>query len=380
MSPATSDVVVVGGGVIGLSIAYVLSKEGVRVTLVDRASFGQEASWAGAGIIAPGSENAPCSPSAALRSLSDRLHEEWSRTLRDETGLDNGYRRCGGVDVARNDEEDHELRSSAGRWRAEGIAFERLLPHDFARVEPALSPELVSAYYLPDRAQIRNPRHLRALEIACSQRGVTLRPGCPALGFEVRADRVLSVHTPEGGLPCDQVVVAAGAWTESLLSGLGPRILTPPVRGQIVLLRTGQKPLRRIVEHGTRYLVPRDDGRLLVGSTEESAGFEVRTTAEGVLGLIQAAIALCPSLADAEFERAWSGLRPGSLDHRPYLGPMPGYRNLFVASGHKRAGLQLSPGSAVILADLLLGRSPSIALTPFRLVRDPSPSDEPFRS
>ncbi len=176
------------------------------------------------------------------------------------------------------------------------------------------------------------------------------------------------------------MVVAAGAWTESLLAGLGVPIPTPPVRGQIVLLKTHRNALRRIVEHGPRYLVPRDDGRVLVGSTEEFTGFEVRTTAEGVLGLLQEALALCPSLADAEVERGWSGLRPGSFDHRPYLGPMPGYRNLYVASGHKRTGLQLSPATAHVLADLILGRTLSIDLTPFRLDREPSPCDEPFRS
>ncbi len=380
MSRESSEVVVVGGGVIGLSLAYVLSGEGVRVTLLDRSALGREASWAGAGIISPGSETAPSSPSAALRSLSDRLHEEWASALLQETGLDNGYRRCGGVDVARDADEDHELRSTAGRWRAEGITFERLLPHDFARVEPALSSALVSAYFLPDRAQIRNPRHLRALEIACGLRGVSLRPGCPALGFTTHEDRILSVRTPEGEVACGQVVVAAGAWTEGVLSGLGPRIPTPPVLGQIVLLKPRQPVLRRIVEHGPRYLVPRADGRVLVGSTEESAGFEVRNTAEGVLGLLQEAIALCPSLADADVERTWSGLRPGSFDHRPYLGAMPGFRNLFVASGHKRTGLQLSPGTARVVADLILGLPPRMDLTPYRLDREPSFGEEPFRS
>jgi glycine oxidase len=216
--------------------------------------------------------------------------------------------------------------------------------------------------------------------MACSRLGVSIRPGCPALGFVSQGDRVLSVKTAEGNLPCGSAVVAAGAWTEGLLSGLGHHVPTPPVLGQIVLLRARTAPLRRIVEHGARYLVPRDDGRVLVGSTEESAGFQPRTTAGGVMGLIAEAIRLCPGLADAEFERAWSGLRPGSLDHRPYLGPLPGFNNLFVASGHKRAGLQLSPGTAVVLADLVMGRTPSIDLSPFRIDRDPSPSDEPFRS
>lgn len=381
MSRGAGDVVVVGGGVIGLSVAYVLAGEGVGVTVLDRSAVGREASWAGAGIISPGSENPPRSPSSALRTLSARLHEEWSRALLEETGLDNGYRRSGGVDVALDAEDDHDLRSSAGRWRLEGIAFERLSPRDFSRVEPALSSDLLCAYYLPDRAQIRNPRHLKALESACVRRGVSVRPGCPALGFSTRNGQVEAVQTSDGPLPCGQVIVCAGAWTEGLLAGVGPKVPTPPVLGQMVLLKSRKPVLRRIVEHGTRYLVPRDDGRVLVGSTEESVGFEARTTAEGVLGLLQEALLLCPALKDAEVERSWSGLRPGSLDHRPYLGLMPGHDNLFVASGHKRAGLQLSTGTASVMADLVQGRTPAFDLTPFALGREPgTASDDLFRS
>ncbi len=124
--------------------------------------------------------------------------------------------------------------------------------------------------------------------------------------------------------------------------------------------------LRRIVEHGNNYLVPRDDGRILVGATEEDAGFDTRTTSEAVRDLIDEAIALCPVLAGAEVERAWAGLRPGSLDTRPYIGPAPGLGNLIVATGHKRAGLQLSPATAEVVADLVLGRPPRIDLVRLR--------------
>lgn len=374
------DVVIVGGGVVGLSIAYVLAREGIRVDVLDRGPFGGAASWAGAGIIAPPSGRAPIRPAEALRTLSARLYPEWSARLREETGIDNGYHACGGLGVAESAEQDAELAATAGRWREEGIAFERLEPGAFGRVEPGLSRALHAAYFVPGMAQVRNPRHLRALVEACGRLGVRLHPGRAVTGFVGRGGRVTSVETEGGGLPCDRVVIAAGAWSEALLGRLGVAAPTPPVRGQIVLLKAPRPSLSRVVESGSRYLVPRDDGRVLVGSTEELAGFEARTTARAVGDLIALALRLCPSLATAEFERAWAGLRPGSVDGRPYLGPAPGWSNVFVATGHRRVGLQLSPGTAEVLADLVTGRAPRIDLEPYRADREPAAEDDVFHS
>jgi glycine oxidase len=376
-----SEVVIVGGGVIGMSIAYALAREGVTATVVDRSELGREASWAGAGIIAPCAERPSALPLAALRSLSARLYPEWSTALLDETKIDNGYRRSGGVDIGWTDEEDQALRAIAGRWREEGIAFERLAEADFHRVEPALNPTVRVAYFLPDRAQIRNPRHLKALAEALARRGVRLAPGRAATGFAVFGQHVRAVETTQGPLPCGCAVVAAGPWTAGLLSGLGLRVPTPPVKGQIVLLRSNPPLLRRIVEHGMNYLVPRDDGRILMGATEEDAGFDARSTPAAVRDLIDEALRLCPGLAEAEVERTWAGLRPGSIDARPYLGYAPGFSNLIVAAGHKRAGLQLAPGTAEVIADLVVGRRPRIDLAPFRLDRTPDHvADDTFRS
>jgi glycine oxidase len=179
------------------------------------------------------------------------------------------------------------------------------------------------------------------------------------------------------------VVVAAGPWSGALLQEVGVQAPTPPLRGQIVLLRSDRRLLRRIVEHGKDYLVPREDGRVLVGATEEDAGFDCRTTATGIHGLLAEALRLCPVLAGAEVEQSWAGLRPGSIDTRPYLGFAPGYRNLIVATGHKRAGLQLAPATAQVIADLVLGRPPGIDLDHFRIDRppgDPEREEGAFRS
>jgi glycine oxidase len=377
----SSDVVIVGGGVIGLSIAYRLGAEGVAATLLDRREVGREASWAGAGLIPANTVQLRTSPTVELRSWSAVLFPEWSAALREETGIDNGYRRTGGVDVAFSPDEEHELKATAGRWRTEGIVFERLAEADFQRVEPALGPDLRAAYFLPDRAQVRSPWHLRALALAAARRGARLRPGQAALGFETAGGRLTAVKTPGGRLPCGILVIAAGAWSGGLLDGLGVSAPTPPVKGQIVLLKGDRPLLRRIVEHGARYLVPREDGRVLVGATQEDAGFDIRATPRGVRDLLDEALRLCPVLAEAEVEKAWAGLRPGSIDSRPYIGVVPGLSNVVVATGHKRAGLQLAPATAEVVADLVLGRPPRIDLAGYRVGRAPvAPEGEAFRS
>jgi glycine oxidase len=376
-----NDVIIIGGGIIGLSLAYVLAREGVLATVLDRRELGREASWAGAGLIPPYTERLTLNPAVELRSWSAALLPALSAALRDETGIDNGYRRTGGVDVAATAAEDDDLRRAAGRWRLEGVVYERMAPAEFARVEPALNPDLRVAYFLPDRAQIRNPRMLQALVRAATLRGATLLPHEPVLGFEVEGDRVRAVRTALGRRPCGCAVVAAGPWSAALLEGVGVHAPTPPIKGEIVLLRSERRLLTRIVEHGNNYLVPRDDGRVLVGATEENAGFDYRTTPAGLRDLLGEALRLCPVLAEAEVERSWAGLRPGSIDGRPYLGFAPGFRNLIVATGHRRAGLQLAPATAEVIADLVLGRAPRLDLSSFRLDRPPDEVGEgAFRS
>ena len=378
-----SEVVIVGGGVIGLSIAYALAREGVRSTVLDRRELAREASWAGAGLIPPIAErtSAKLNPVVQFRSWSARLYPDWTAGLQEETGIDTGYRRTGGVDVAWTDREDQALRASTGQWRAEGIAYERMAPGDYGRVEPALNPDLGAVYFLPDRAQVRNPRLLQALTAALTLRGVRLKPWHSVEGYGIEGGRLTSIRTSAGEIPCGMVVVAAGAWSGPLLESIGVHAPTPPLKGQIVLLK-GERPLiRRIVEHGKNYLVPREDGRVLVGATEQDAGFDTRPTREAIRSLLDEALRLCPILERAEIEMTWAGLRPGSIDSRPYIGPAPGFENLILATGHKRAGLQLAPATAEVVADLVLGRPARLDLDAFRPGRLPATSDDDaFRS
>jgi glycine oxidase len=234
---------------------------------------------------------------------------------------------------------------------------------------------------LPDLAQVRTPRHLKALLAGCRKYHVRLRPGCVALGFERTSEPIISLQTTDGPLAADRFVLATGAWTDPLLEQVGWRPGIHPVRGQIALLNTGAPLFTRVLMQGKRYLVPRPDGRVLVGSTEEDAGFDKRTTAQAISDLLAFAIRLVPGLADAPVERCWAGLRPGSPDGLPFLGVVPGIANLLVAAGHFRSGIQWSPITGLLVKEALLGQRPTIPLEPFRPDRSQvSPRRPAFRS
>jgi glycine oxidase len=366
-----SDVVVIGGGVIGLTLAYELAGRGVAVAVLDQGPMGQESSWAGAGILPPGNPAKAATPESQLRAHSHVLWPRLSEQLRNETGIDNGFRRCGGIEV-RLDGHARQLEDEIENWRTEGVEVERLDERVF-EYEPRLNRDAVAAYRLPQMGQVRNPRHLKALIAGCLARGVTLRTGCPAqhFSFDSSCARAHSVSTTDGKLSAAQFVLASGAWSNrfvSPLSGMKARIR--PLRGQIVQLTALPSPIRHVVNVGLRYLVPRDDGRILVGSTEEAVGFDKRNTAEAVGDLIAFGRQVVPELASATFERAWSGLRPHSLDGLPYLGQVPGSSNLFIAAGHFRSGLQLSPITAAVMTQLLLGEPTTVDLHPFRCDRE----------
>jgi glycine oxidase len=359
------DFVILGGGIIGLTTAYYLARQHASVFVLDQGDLGREASWAGAGMIpaAPSPERAR-TPLQRLLTLSNSLFPHLSEELRELTAADNGYVARGALEVVGEEEE-----ALLGRWRDEGIDFEELRGAALLEFEPALSPGLARAFFRPGSAQVRNPRHLKALQAACGRFDVALLPTCPATGFELRGSRVTAVQTPTGPIPAGAFLVAAGSWTDGLLAPLGCRLGVRPVRGQMVLLNARPALFTRVVQQGKRYLVPRPDGRVLVGATEEEGGFDKRTTARAVAELLGFACGLVPELAGAQVERCWAGLRPGSPDGLPFLGPVPGFDNLFVAAGHFRAGIQLSPATGLVMSDLLLGRTPAVPLEAFRLDR-----------
>lgn len=353
------DVLIVGGGVIGLSVAYELAQQGLRVTVTDQSAIGREASWAGAGMLPPGD---PCGSAAtqSLAELSCSLWPKLSDELKSRTGVDNGYLRSGAIQVRTSPEQQPEAEVRA--WRGIGVEAELLDRAGIQQYTAAISPEIDAGYHLPTMAQIRNPWHMQALRAACLDLGVTLRPGLPVIGFDRSGDRVSAARTPTERLAAGAFVVTAGAWTSALLESAGAAAEIEPVRGQIILLRVARSPFEHIIESGPRYLVPRSDGRILVGSTEERAGFVKENTAAGLQGLLDFALRLVPNLKEAQFEQAWAGLRPRAVRGRPFIGPVPTHENLFVAAGHFRSGLSNSPGTARIIRELITGNPASIGI------------------
>jgi glycine oxidase len=207
-------------------------------------------------------------------------------------------------------------------------------------------------------AQVRNPRLLKALRVAAEDRGVEIVERCEVTGLTRRGDRVSGVSTSQGEFEAEAVVVCGGAWSASILGELARVPEVAPVRGQMLLFRTPPQTVRRIVLAGARYVIPRRDGRVLVGSTVEHVGFDKSTTEEAKQELREAAFGLIPALQEAPLEQHWAGLRPGSPNGVPYIGPHPELAGLYVNAGHYRNGVVMGLASARLLGDLVLGRPP----------------------
>jgi glycine oxidase len=347
------DVLIIGGGVIGLSSAWRLAQSGLKVRLIDRGEIGREASWAGAGIIPPGLMGDATSPLGRLYHRSKRLWPEWSAELSELTGIDNGYARCGGIEVV---EDEAALQTELAEWHAIDEPAEALDAASLVQREPHLHVADRHAYYLPGLAQVRNPWHLRALQAACRQSGVEIVPNQEVRFIVCEGKYVLRCATDDGVHEAGQYLITAGAWSQQLLQSVGVTLNIEPIRGQIVLLTGVPRLLKHVIEQGARYIVPRSDGRILVGSTEERAGFDKSTTTEGIAGLMQFAASLVPELVNLPVEQTWAGLRPYLADG-PFVGRAGDIDNLYIAAGHFRSGLTLSPATALAIVEELGVRS-----------------------
>lgn len=362
---------IIGGGVIGLSLAWELARRMHHVELIESdPEIHPLASWAGAGILPPAAGCAVVDPYEQLKQLSFGLHPEWADQLKTDTGIDTGFRRCGGIYLASSLAEQATLLANEYWWRQHEIAFQRLSPGELSAQEPRLAgpgiQRIRQAWLLPGEYQLRNPRHLKALRTACQQLGVSFRTAT-VRQIEVDTTQRATVCIDQGdNLDADRICICAGAWSRMLLEQLQIPNGIMPVRGQMVLYQSEKPLVSHVINDGNRYLVPRDDGYLLAGSVEEEVGFCCETTEEALHVIQQWALSVLPELQDLPVVKSWAGLRPGSFDSFPYLGTVPGTKNLFVAAGHFRSGLYLSCGTAVVMANLMLGQTNSIDLWAFR--------------
>lgn len=355
-----ADCLVIGAGLIGMLTARELARAGRRVQLIERGSPGCEASWAGGGILSPLYPWRYPEAVTRLATWGQRCYPELAQALRSESGIDPEWTRSGLL-ILDTDEAETAL-----RWaRAHAVTVEYL---EGAAAVAAVEPHCRrtdAALWLPAVAQIRNPRLIRALRIALERDGVVIHEGTE-VGHILHTNGVVrGVRAGNETFAARNVVLAAGAWSARLLEDIGLHLPLTAVRGQMLLYRVEPDLLRRIVLDRGRYAIPRRDGHVLVGSTVEHAGFDKSTTAEARRELEEAAAALVPGLARHTIVRHWSGLRPGSPDGIPWIGPVPGIAGLYLNAGHYRNGVVLGPASARLLADMMLDRPPIVDVTPY---------------
>ena len=329
-----SRVVVIGGGVIGCAVAEKLSLDRHQVTLLERDQLASRASGAAAGELSPSSRPGDKASLALFPELVARIEKDSAMNVE--------YRVQQGLGLAFTTEEAHARRHESGHW---------IDAAECRRLEPSLTQEIVGAMLI-EHAHLTPPRFVHALARAASAHGAEISEGTPAIGFEIGDGEAHTVKTPSSDLPADWIVVAAGPWTREVAGAAGVDVEVRPQRGQLAALDPGSTVMRRSVFWSTGYLVPKGDGTIIAGGTQEDSGFDDRPTVAGIASLLDLARKLVPSLAQARLLRAWAGLRPVTPGGEPVV-QISSVRNLIIATGHHRKGILLAPLAAAQVADLI---------------------------
>ncbi len=349
------DVIVVGGGLMGCSVAYRLAKDDARVLVLERSIPGAEASSAAAGILGPTMESFEDALALQLGRRSRELHAELADELDELFGVDVGFRRCGAVKMAFDEEELAALHAQASSLELHGIRCDRWSPEELIQEEPAANPEALGALNVSEDAQVEPKKLLSAVALGAERDGVTFRSGSTVRLVHVESGRVRGVQLGDEVIETDRLVVAAGSWT-TLIPGLPFNSETIfPVRGQMIATETRPPIFRRVVFGAGGYVVTRPDGRVLCGSTMERVGFQRGITFGGMADVISKATRIAPGLRTATIQEHWSSFRPGTPDGLPLVGET-GIKGLFLASGHYRNGILLAPLTAELIAEAMAGK------------------------
>jgi glycine oxidase len=363
------DVAVVGGGVIGLSVAWRAAQRGMRVVVLERSQPGGGASWVAAGMIAPISEARPKEQSLLRLSMeSARAYPDFVTSLRSASGLDPGFLSCGTLAAARDRDEAEALERELSMRVGLGLSVRRLRPSEARRLEPGLAPAVRLALDVPDDHVIDPHALTGALSAALGHAGGELRDGCEVASVCVSDGRVRGVRLAAGDvIEAEQVVIAAGVWSSSL-AGIpeDARVPLRPVKGQTLRMHDPSGPglLTRVLRMSPGYVVPRGDGRYVLGATMEERGFDTTITAGAIFEQLRDAIELVPGIAEWVIDGLVAGLRPGTPDNAPVLGP-GALEGLQWATGHYRHGILLAPITADVLATTLAGEAAPEIAQPF---------------
>jgi glycine oxidase len=349
------DVVVIGGGVIGCSIAYYLAKRGARVTVLERDLIGSHSSSAAAGILGAQVEMAEPGPLSELCVKSRSMFPDLASELYRLTGIDIELIRTGVLRIAWTREEAEAL-YKRGVWQRERGGTADWWDRDRVRsVEPAVSDRIEGALYIPGDSHVSSSRLTRAFSYAAELLGAELIERCEVTALRAGKDRIERVESDRGTFQAEHVVLAAGAWSAALAGKLGLRLPVVPVKGESLAVYPRRALFERTLFAEGCYLVPKADGKVIVGATERAGDFTEWVTMDAIQKLTSEAVRLVPELADSTFIRAWSSVRPGSVDGLPFIGKFEPYRNLFVATGHFRNGILLSPVTGQGIAEMIAG-------------------------
>jgi glycine oxidase len=366
------DAIVVGGGVIGTTLAYELQKRDAQTLLLEQGQIGREATWATAGIIGPPTAVDLPPHRAKLAEISQKRFAGLFDSIAEDTHLESSYLKTGKVLVAFTEAEVEQTQSLITWQLNHGFDARWMDPEEVRDAEPTIPDGVLGAYHTMDGGALTGHRFTESVADAFRQAGGEIREYTAATRVIVEGDRVTGVETPTGSFYANTVVLAAGAWTSFLGPSLRQSIPVAPVKGQMIGVTPasdGSRPRHVTGTVSGGYIVPRIDGTVAVGASLEHNGFDKRVTARAFEHAIRLMTIASPGLLDAQFTSAWAGLRPGTADDTPIMGPVPGYEGLWVSTGHFRTGIQLAPGSAVLMAEAIKSGSPDDLLKEFSLAR-----------
>ena len=368
----TYDAVVAGGGLIGASIALELAEAGLKVGLYDAQEPGHEASWASAGMISPAPESPGMIPFVPISLASVALYPKFIEKVEALSGMDVAYRKDGAIDVLLDGGIEEELSTIIALQHGVGLRAEALTAEQAREMEPSLTEEVEAAIFRPEEASLDNRAFTDAVLKAARAKGVDIFAGNGAKSLWKENGCCKGLNLKNGRVEAKWTVIAAGCFSAGI-EGVAPYAPVFPAKGQMIALRCQSVKVRRVLWLDHTYLVPRNDGRIIAGSTIERTGFDHDVTAGGIKKILSGAIKLAPELEKATIEETWAGLRPDSPDHLPILGPTD-VDGLLIATGHFRSGILLAPVTAVLMREWICSQQVSVdweRFSPMRFLEAP---------